>query len=118
MKTFNTQVCTTKEQSQRLLELGLKKETADMCYSYTNYCSGDEILFTCVPDVWHEDVQPRWSLHRLLSIVGDALDLPIVMFETGKRVREVGHSYCYEEVIQFIDDAIREGYLNEEYLEE
>lgn len=29
MKNFNTQVCTTKKQSQRLLELGLKKETSD-----------------------------------------------------------------------------------------
>lgn len=27
---FNTQVCTTKEQSERLIALGLKKETADM----------------------------------------------------------------------------------------
>ena len=29
MKTFNTQVCTTREQSERLLAMGLKKETAD-----------------------------------------------------------------------------------------
>ena len=27
---FNSQICTTKEQSERLLSLGLKKETADM----------------------------------------------------------------------------------------
>lgn len=33
MKTFNTQVCTTREQSERLLALGLKKETADMVYT-------------------------------------------------------------------------------------
>lgn len=30
---FNSQICTTKEQSERLLALGLKKETAD-CYYY------------------------------------------------------------------------------------
>lgn len=29
---FNSKVCTTREQSQRLLELGLKPETADMYY--------------------------------------------------------------------------------------
>ena len=28
---FNSQICTTKEQSERLIALGLKKETADMC---------------------------------------------------------------------------------------
>lgn len=33
---FKSQICTTKEQSQRLLELGLKPETADMVYHYTN----------------------------------------------------------------------------------
>ena len=27
---FNSQICTTREQSERLLTLGLKKETADM----------------------------------------------------------------------------------------
>lgn len=30
---FNSQVCTTKIQSQRLLDLGLKPETADMVYT-------------------------------------------------------------------------------------
>ena len=33
---FNTQICTTREQSQRLLELGLNPETADMHWHYTN----------------------------------------------------------------------------------
>ena len=30
---FNSQICTTKEQSERLLDLGLKSETADMAWS-------------------------------------------------------------------------------------
>ena len=33
---FNSQICTTREQSQRLLELGLKPETADKVYHNTN----------------------------------------------------------------------------------
>lgn len=32
---FNSKIATTKEQSQRLLALGLKPETADMVYHYT-----------------------------------------------------------------------------------
>ena len=32
---FNSQICTTKEQSERLRSLGLKKETADMVWHYT-----------------------------------------------------------------------------------
>lgn len=36
MEKINSQICTSKEQSKRLLELGLKPETADMVYHYTN----------------------------------------------------------------------------------
>lgn len=32
---FKSQICTTREQSERLLALGLKAETADMVYHYT-----------------------------------------------------------------------------------
>lgn len=35
-KEFKSQICTTREQSQRLLALGLKPETADMVYHFTN----------------------------------------------------------------------------------
>ena len=31
---FRSQICTTREQSKRLLALGLRKKTADMYYSY------------------------------------------------------------------------------------
>lgn len=34
--TFNSQIATTREQSQQLLALGLKPETADMVYHHTN----------------------------------------------------------------------------------
>ena len=32
---FESQICTTHKQSERLLSLGLKLETADMVYHYT-----------------------------------------------------------------------------------
>ena len=35
-KEFKSQICTTREQSQRLLGIGLKPETADMVYHFTN----------------------------------------------------------------------------------
>lgn len=37
---FKSQICTTKKQSERLLALGLKRETADMKYPY-----GEEIYW-------------------------------------------------------------------------
>lgn len=33
---FNTQIATTREQSEKLLAMGIKPETADMVYHYTN----------------------------------------------------------------------------------
>ena len=40
---FNSQICTTKEQSERLLALGLKKETADMVYRTFSYVKNGEV---------------------------------------------------------------------------
>lgn len=120
MKTFKTQVCTTMAQSNRLLKLGLKKETADMVYCIELHTNGWKYSSTAhvLDGKLGVDEIPAWSLHRLLSIAGDTLDLPIIMFDIGKRMREIGHFYCYEEIIQFIEDAIKEGCLNKEYLEE
>ena len=41
---FNSQICTTREQSERLLALGLKKETADCRHwAYTKDSKGSSI---------------------------------------------------------------------------
>lgn len=50
---FNTQVCTTREQSERLLSMGLNPETADIVQRKNGKC-------------FH-----AWSLHRLWVINND-----------------------------------------------
>lgn len=67
---FKSQICTTVEQSKRLLELGLKKDTADM-WHYK-----DEYGWRCSPytEIWDEKAYlefgtPAWSLHRLMEIL-------------------------------------------------
>lgn len=71
---FKSQIATTKEQSERLLALGLKKETADMWYPhFAKTCPIpliDEVLTT-------DDI-PAWSLGRLLEM----LPSPIPISET------------------------------------
>ena len=94
---FNSQICTTREQSQRLLDMGLKPETADMVYHFTG-SSIEAIqweLQTKPPTlrggfwtkkrieglarrgesgeevfdrIWGKDV-PAWSLSRLLELM-------------------------------------------------
>ena len=108
---FNSQICTTREQSERLLALGLKKESADMSittmpvdgvykgvkYSLTPY---SEIRY---PSVF--GVIPAWSLHRLIEIA----ELP--------QYWECISGNWYEEVIAHIQSMIHINEFNKEYLE-
>ena len=95
---FNSQVCTTKEQSQHLLALGLKPETADM------YIFGNEV-YIGKPNV---DGIPAWSLHRLLEIYNTSDDDCCVVFIDT----------AFDDLIDDIEWCINKGYLNKEYLKQ
>ena len=110
---FNSQICTTKEQSERLLALGLKKETAD-CYNrieedsrYSNWI-GKSSLSTDIP---------AWSIHRLLCLLPTEyiadIDFQQIMQDFVFRSQDM-----YDEVISCIETLIKEGYFNKEYLDE
>ena len=91
-----SQACTTKDQSQRLLDLGLKPETADM------YIFDDEV-YIGKPNV--DDI-PAWSLHRLLCMLDyDNADTFDIM-----------PNLAYEDVIATISLRIDCGAFNKEYL--
>lgn len=70
---FTSQICTTKEQSERLLALGLKKETADMCWT-TVILYGTPVTYA-TQEVWldysiiNDTHFPAWSLHRLIEML-------------------------------------------------
>ena len=53
---FNSQICTTREQGERLLALGLKKETADMCWRYVNTVKGEKKYELIVEAAWSQEV--------------------------------------------------------------
>ena len=101
---FNSQICTSREQSERLLALGLKKETADMWYPH--------FAKTCplplVDEVLNSDDLPAWSLHRLLCLYGADYEIK----EVYNNAEE-----CYGMLICAIEIAIENGDFNEEYLE-
>lgn len=80
---FNSQICTTYEQSKRLLNMRIRPDTADM---YLEKCSlpeaGDYYQNTLTagidPCVWfnskiNHDIIPAWSLSRLLEIIPDTI---------------------------------------------
>ena len=128
MLNFNSQICTTREQSERLLALGLKKETADM--KHILYSSG------VVPKRYDDNFGfndskyiPTWSLHRLIEMM--PLDVvpeggfdnifTLTKDSIGYSVEYDGFSYyynknIYDTLIEGIEHLIKEGYFNKEYL--
>ena len=104
---FKSQPCTSIEQSKRLLALGLKQETADMFWWDNGYGSCAIISRPAEKeDGEYGKVIPAWSLHRLIEM------LALVPYEIYPK------DNIYNEVIDDIEEAIKEGYFNKEYLEE
>ena len=98
---FNSQICTSREQSERLLSLGLKKETADMWYPH--------FAKTCplplVDEVLNSDDLPAWSLHRLIEMIAGGCEEQMIFLPDP-----------YDEIIEEIAGAIMVNCFNKEYL--
>lgn len=117
---FKSQIATSREQSEKLLALGLKPETADCVLfrrsknaeweiSSTRYIDWVEVI---APAMGYSlgDFIPAWSLHRLIEIC-----------DTNPHVIYTNDAYWG--VIDRIEEYIKEGfidarYMNEGYLEE
>lgn len=129
MKTnlnFNSAICTSREQSERLLALGLKKKTADMHYYHTVDFEGNEVWYPSI--IPYENVVmasefvgeteiclenhtiPAWSLDRLIDMLNNS-DTP----ENYKVDFHVGLNR-YDEIIALIQSLIHIDGFNKEYL--
>lgn len=112
---FNSHICTTRSQSERLLALGLKKETADMMYCKT--ASGE--LITAKDDDYLEHLDfPAWSLHRLIEIADTYIEFsPFtgVNFQDG--TFSTNRDNDYDAIIDIIEWLIQKDHFNKEYLE-
>ena len=120
---FKSQICTTREQSERLIALGLKKETADMFWmeewkfnEKTNepYFTGEYLESIKRSNKWVDlrDSIPAWSLHRIMSMVYSCRAK-----KNGLRLAIIRYDNPFEDMIQQIEWLIKEGYFNKEYLE-
>ena len=76
---FKSQICTTIEQSKRLLELGLNPETADMYYTNASLPFIKDDFHIVCKEYYQVDKEvnneispftfiPAWSLHRLIEM--------------------------------------------------
>lgn len=134
---FNSQICTTKEQSERLIALGLKKETADMMlvrdfgylldepYRVTiwdpqtisihdNFQEFIDSMTTNLKGISKQFIsdgyKPAWSLDRLISMINDS-DTP-----EDYKVEFYTKLNRYDEAIALIQSLIHIGQFNKEYL--
>ena len=103
---FKSAICTTREQSERLLSLGLKKETADM--KWLGCSDENEDIYHLLSDVPHHfrstDI-PAWSLHRLIEMVAGGSEEQMIFLPDP-----------YDELIEEIAGAIMVGCFPKEYL--
>ena len=134
---FTSQICTTKEQSERLLALGIKKDTADMMlvrnFSYlleepyrvtvweprtiSIHNNFQEFIVSMTTTLKGIDKQfvndgykPAWSLDRLISMIGDSNTSEDYKIEFYTKLNR------YDEAIAFIQSLIHIGQFNKEFL--
>lgn len=107
---FKSEICTTMEQSKRLLSLGVKKETADMAYEYV------PILERWIKTEFKWEGQnitefriPAWGFHRLIELVDNPY---AIKHWIGTSIKE-----DYDHLIDMIALIIERKELNENYLE-
>ena len=114
---FNSQICTTREQSERLLALGLKRETADMVWTHAYYSTWvatakENPLYFHEAD---EDTIPAWSLHRLIEMMD--LDFHTrghyVIFEDTEFMESKN---IYDNLCDCFQWLIEDNRFNKEYL--
>ena len=105
---FKSQICTSRSQSEKLLVLGLKKETADMLIM--SYSTKQDIIALPWSESggWTKDNSiPAWSLHRLIELLGGNVAIDDFAIE-----------WAYDTVIDHIAFDIRHNQFNHEYLAE
>lgn len=116
---FNSQICTSVEQSQRLLDLGLKAETADMELIYNIFSKTYEPLPKALPTANKCEI-PAWSLHRLVEMCNKTqFGMTISIYNNEVTVDgdlfEVFDN-TYDNLISVIEWLIKGGHFNKEYL--
>lgn len=127
MEEFYTQVCTTIEQSNKLIELGINPNTADMGW-FKAYSLKEEIYKPFIKGYKLENNKtdiPAWSLHRLIKMMPNNIiqdDCTLILGVNADSVYYADNEYgevfktfdgnLYDCVIKCIEWLIKENYFN------
>ena len=119
---FSSQICTTREQSERLIALGLKKKTADT--KHISH-SSDDFGFDVIEYI------PAWSLHRLIEMMPYCIEMNnkywclqiskgyVRYAHNGIEKPYIGYIQklnTFDAIIECIEWLIKERHFNKEYL--
>ena len=135
---LKSQICTTIEQSKRLLELGLNDDTADMFHP-AQHIGKDIVRYSDSPmrvqeehfEIFVDDL-PAWSLHRLIAMLPDffsnlgrqfnlKMDKCFLRYCTARNDEYIYFQQkdtLYDNIIDCIEWLIKENKFNKEYLKE
>lgn len=121
------QICTNKEQSSRLLEAGVRPETADMYLDEFERLVAFEYR-RIKSKAYQDTVLPTWSLSKLIDMIPDQIEcegynyylfiLPrdkefTIKYSAGSNLAQ---SYCresfFDAITEMIEWLIKEGYLD------
>lgn len=133
---FNSQICTTRVQSVRLLALGLKEETADIVIRPDNtliVINENSFIYHNLEKATQEGYFPAWSLHRLLcllpdktpysdgyltvEVINENVYIVLVIEDVEQRVLKYTKGNLYDNLISCINFFVKESLFNKEYLE-
>ena len=126
---FKSQPATSIEQSERLLALGIKKETADM--GWVKLIEGNGYVMAIAEDYSFIDI-PAWSLHRLIKMMPESIHLDsfadthyyrtllpskiIYMKYDHTWIWQSDKQNDFDKCVDTIEWLIKEGSFNKEYL--
>lgn len=124
---FESSVCTSREQSQRLLALSLKKETADCVLIPSCDWDGTDVIRVGAMHLERHRSIPAWSLHRLIKMMPKTIgryfqytcnDSCGYMDEDALNMNGgFDEGNIYDSIISCIEWLIEKGYFNKKYLE-
>ena len=113
---FNSQVCTDKNQSERLLALGLKKETEDCYWFYCDIAKEWKCTILSSTQVFKDyptTVIPAWSLGRLLELIKHS---DICHYNDFGCIKLYIDLDDFKTCITMISYMVKEEHFNKEYL--
>lgn len=137
---FDSQICTTRDQSEQLLAFGLKAETADIVIRPDNtliIVRENSFIYHNLENAVQEEYLLAWSLHRLIEMLPKEMSHQskqwhlflslcyedAISYEECNSLQPCYLHFCnleniYDNIIEAIEWLIKNGCFNKEYLDE